>query len=360
LSVQIDLLTGDQEANYEKFLQSIDSSLLYASLPYRDFLRCILTESQDRYLVAYKSGEIIGALPLFVKRNVKLGNLLNSLPFYGSNGGVITPPGAPEALAVKRALIQSFYELASEESAVAATLISNPLDAESAFYEANIEYSLRDERIGQLTPLPAQSDEALELQEALMALFHQKTRNCVRKAQRSKIGLRHSDSIEDLRALFLLHSQNMVAINATPKPWSIFTTIRETFVYDRDYRIYVAEKDQQVIAALLIFFYNRTAEYFTPATLEPYRVLQPMSLLIFEAMQEAVRRGLTNWNWGGTWLTQGGVYHFKKRWGTVDRRYFYYTRVFDDSIMKCSKELLLQEYPYYFVVPFGSLKNEEL
>jgi hypothetical protein len=96
-------------------------------------------------------------------------------------------------------------------------------------------------------------------------------------------------------------------------------------------------------------------EYFTPATDVGYRGLQPMSLLVFTAMQDAVRRGCRWWNWGGTWVTQDGVYRFKKRWGTVDRRYFYHTTVFDKGILRCSPEQLLEAYPYFYVVPFTQL-----
>lgn len=37
----------------------------------------------------------------------------------------------------------------------------------------------------------------------------------------------------------------------------------------------------------------------------------------------------TNGGIGGIWLTQGGVYDFKKKWGTIDKNYFYYTTIFD-------------------------------
>ncbi|HET6892090.1 MAG TPA: peptidoglycan bridge formation glycyltransferase FemA/FemB family protein, partial [Pyrinomonadaceae bacterium] len=100
-------------------------------------------------------------------------------------------------------------------------------------------------------------------------------------------------------------------------------------------------------------FYRLVAEYFTPALDEEFRSLQPMSLLVFEAMMEAARRGCEEWNWGGTWRSQAGVYLFKKRWGTRDLPYFYYTRVLDERLFALESAQLLEEYRWFYVFPFG-------
>ena len=84
-----------------------------------------------------------------------------------------------------------------------------------------------------------------------------------------------------------------------------------------------------------------------------------MSLLIFEAMQEAVGRGILYWNWGGTWLNQSGVYRFKSRWGTHDVPYYYYVKVYNDKVLNYSKDTLLEQFPYYYVVPFFELDKEK-
>ena len=105
----------------------------------------------------------------------------------------------------------------------------------------------------------------------------------------------------------------------------------------------------------LIFKYNKTIEYFTPVICTTHRNLQPLALLVFEAMKDAITHGYAFWNWGGTWLTQDGVYNYKKKWGTVDYSYYYYTSVYDTSILEYTAEQLLAQYPYYYVLPFSAL-----
>ena len=95
--------------------------------------------------------------------------------------------------------------------------------------------------------------------------------------------------------------------------------------------------------------------------MEGARFYQPMSLLIFEAMKEAAKRGYLYWNWGGTWITQSGVYKFKSRWGTQDRRYYYYIQEYnkDNPLRELTAQEIQTEFPYFYVLPFKTLRSEK-
>ena len=110
-----------------------------------------------------------------------------------------------------------------------------------------------------------------------------------------------------------------------------------------------------MIAAILVFFFNRTVEYYTPVVRKEYRDTQAISAVIFRAMCDASVQGYAWWNWGGTWLSQEGVYRFKSRWGTKDMPYRYFTSVHNPEILKVSPAELLAWYPSFFTVPFSVL-----
>lgn len=359
VSIAIELLTPKLEARYETLLRSTETSLLYASLSYRQFLRSVLAGSRDRYLVALEQGEVVGALPSFVMYNSSYGNVLNSLPFFGSNGGLTVSPHVADADAVKRELMQAFISLAAADNVVASTLVSNPLNNYNNFYGAHTQSLVRRECVGQITRLPRQRGDGHRPADAkVLGLFHAKTRNSIRKAQKSKLEVYHSDDDGAFAALQEIHRQNMAEINLAAKPASVFEAIRRNFDYDRDYRLYVAKRDGSIISALLVFFYHRTAEYYLPATVREYRPFQPMSLLVYEAMLEAVRRRMLYWNWGGPGPASRGVYNYKKRWGTIDHPYHYYTKVFDESILHWPKSRIAEQYPFFYVVPFDKLNGD--
>lgn len=341
-------LTPELEPACETFVRAFPSTMLYASRAWRNLLRDFLGP-EDRSLVALGGdGEIVGFLPAFLKRG-PFGPVLNSLPFYGSNGGTIA---AEEALPVHEALLAAFAALARSEGCAASTLIASPLAPRADLYERLAGGDFRDERIGQVTFLPP---PGAGIAERLMESYHSKTRNMVRKAEKVGIAVRPSVDPSDMRFLCDVHKENMEVIGGIAKPRRFYDAVEANFAAGRDYLLYVAELSGEPVAALLLFLYHRTVEYFTPVIRSEFRAHQPMSLLVHHAMREAVEAGYRNWNWGGTWLTQGGVYDFKKRWGTSDLPYRYYTRVHDRSILNKTKEELLEAYPYYYVVPFGGL-----
>ncbi len=343
---RVRLLSPDLEAAYAAFVMQHQSGMLYASLEYRDllagYLRCT-----PRYLVALDADDqIAGVLPAM--QSAGDAPVLNSLPYYGSNGGILAHTGVARARA---ALLDAFHDLARQQGCVTATIISSPYEDDLELYEQDDRFSLRDERIALLTPLPAPDSD---IEAALLASFDEPRPRNIRRAIKAGVQVSVSQELADYRYLYETHEQNIRAIGGRAKDWEFFLhAVRD--VPDSMRRLYVARIDDVAVAALLLFYGNDTVEYFTPATSEAHRTEQPLSLLIFRAMADAAADGYRMWNWGGTWLTQGGVYDFKRRWGTQERRYFYYTSVLDTRVLDATPEALLQTYPHFFVVPFGAL-----
>ncbi len=355
MALDIDILDESQEEAYRDFQTSSPTMLVSVSLPYRSFLKKVMSGSRDLYLTARQGGRIVGALPSFLVESPNHGRVLNSLPFFGTPGGVFVSKKANEPEKVRRDLVRAFDEIARGYSVLTSTLIANPLESEGSHYDQYASYDLLDRRIGQFIRLHWNLKDPEEIQKALMKSFHPYARRNVRKALKSGVETLHDGSMEVLRELSEIHKENMAAIGGRAKPWSVFQAIFQTFTYDTDYRVYVAQKDGATIAALLLFFWNRTTEYFVPVTRLAFRELQPMSLLVYLAMQEAVKRRCLFWNWGGTWLSQSGVYRFKSRFGTTDNEYRYYVKVYDDRVFQQSKESLLESFPYCYVLPFDRL-----
>jgi hypothetical protein len=340
-------------ADLEPFLLKNQFTLLYVSKEYLQMLEGFLS-CDISVLIAFKDDHIEGYFPLAFKRNALYGNICNSLPFYGSNGGIIVTPGRDEDGEIKAALLLAGERLIKQNKCVASTIISNPLDGRTdEWLKENTGYDLIDERIGQITHLPQKTEGSNE--ESLLKTFEDPRPRNIRKALKEGVTVSFSNTADDLDFLYKVHFDNISAINGIAKEKRFFDCVPKYF-NNKQFRIYVAEYKGEKIGALLLFYNNNTVEYFTPAVIETYRNVQPSALLIYQAMLDAIKNGLKNWNWGGTWLTQGGVYEFKKKWGTTDYRYYYYIKIYDKSILEQSRETLLKEYPYFFVVPFSSLK----
>lgn len=354
MNMQTRLLNADDDQAYEALVLQRTTGLLYAAPVWRDVLMRLRSDFTPAYIGCFEGQRLVGALPGMVV-NGPLGAVFNSLPFFGSNGGLLVDLDADRRM-IARALFDALNALALERSLVSSTVISNPLEPLANLYDEFAGATATDDRIGQVSVIPGPYGD---VEAALMAGFHSKTRNVVRKGLSGGLVFECDNSIEAFRALYEIHVENMAAISGLAKPWRVFVTLREVLRAGDQYQIFVARDRGVIVAALLVLYYNFTAEYFTPATRASHRTFQPLSALILHAMADASRRGLRYWNWGGTWVTQNGVYLFKSRWGTKDMPYRYYVREYPAGALlrNASKEELVKGYPMCFVFPFAELRS---
>ncbi len=283
-----------------------------------------------------------GVLPLLWTGDERA-RVYNSLPFYGSHGSVLS-----QSAAVASALIAAYDERATATGTLAATMVANPfLDSQPP----EPAHNLTDERVSQVTDLPPPPDE----DRALMELIEASARRNVRKARRTAI-VAAADA-EQLGTVAAIHRANIEALGGLAKDASFFAAVPRHFEAGADYDVYVGLLGGTVVAGLLLFYFNGTVEYFTPAVDHEHRSEQPLAVVLAEAMAGAARRGCRRWNWGGTWTSQDGVFRFKRKWGAREGRYRYFVQVNDDSLLDGPPEELRARFGHFYVAPFSALRS---
>ncbi|MGM0529785.1 MAG: GNAT family N-acetyltransferase [Bacteroidota bacterium] len=344
--MKVEFLTSRWEPAYETFLKERENTLFYYSNGFRKFLKRLLSV-EDYYLIAVEAGRILGALPSVLCRG-KIGTCLNSLAFFGSNGGVIEFNGNRE---VSQSLVNEFFELGKNKNCLSATMISSPLAKDQGL---NMDYDYLDKRIGHISDIRIFSEKR---PENAIDHFGSFTRRMIRKAIKNFVEVEIKNEKNAFDFLKEAHYKHMDEINGKKKPESFFHLVMDHFRRGQDYNLWMAYKDSRPVAGLLLFYFNRTVEYYIPAIVKEYRSIQPLSLLIYEAMKDAARRGYFYWNWGGTHLDQHGVYRFKRQWNAVNIPYYYYIKVYDDHLFSCSEEVIKKEFPYCYLLPFNKLST---
>ncbi len=354
MNVEIKLLDESTFEHYKEFLLKQEYSLLYYSNSFRIILEKY-TKCETYYSLAINNiGKILGVFPLAIYESNNLGKIANSLPFYGSNGGVLLDEklSQEDSNDVISSLCNFVLNLINEQKCIASTFITNPfVDIVENWFESNLDYDFSDFRIGQITELPFNENN---LDSSLLKLYNDPRPRNIRKAIKSGVKIRFSKEEKDLDFLFKVHSDNIMSIGGKPKEYKFFMDVIDVMP-SNSYDIIVAEINKQPIASLLVLYFSKTVEYFTPATLYDYRNLQPSSLIIYKGMKKAIEKGFKYWNWGGTWKSQYGVYNFKKKWGAKDHKYKYYTKIYDKSLLNLSPNELLKNFPNNFVLPFNEL-----
>lgn len=339
--IEVRPLDERDDSEYTEFLSKRPDGLLYHSFRYRNLL-CEHLGCRAEYLGAFIGGQLVGALPIMWLDH-ESGRIANSLPFYGSNGAVIADD--PD---VADRLMGEWDDRATDTSTLAATIVTNPM---STVPIKTPHHDMTDDRINQATPLPNCAPS--EVETTIMSVIDSSARRNVKKAQR--VGVVADTDVSAITALAGLHQDNMAEIGGRAKQTAFFDLVPQHFEAGTDYDVYVGRMQDQVVAALLVFWFGQTAEYFTPAVHHDYRADQPMAAILLRALTDAVQRGFKLWNWGGTWKTQSGVYRFKRKWGARDTPYRYFVKLNDRSILDCTPAELSERFGHFYVVPFSAL-----
>jgi hypothetical protein len=339
--IKIRIITEQDYEAYDNFILSQNNTLFYQTIRYQKLLSLTLGQEISTIIALDSNNNIVGALPLIGKQGI-YGKVFNSLPFYGSNGGIIA-----SNTEVKEKLNNYYREFIQSPDVAIGMISTNPLLLQQ---DLNNNFDIIEKRNCQITCIENCSSD-----ENLLSLFHYKTRNMIRKALKSGINYFVDNNAFDY--VYEMHNLNMSQIGGIAKPKIFFDLINKIFTPGKDFDIWIAEKYGKFISAILLFYYKDIIEYYTPVIDVNYRNLQSNSLLIFKAMQNGALNGYKYWNWGGTWHSQTNLYRFKSRFGAKDYEYYYLININNKDILNSTKEILLNEYPYFYTVPFSVLNN---
>ena len=180
--VKVFFLTSHYEKSYIKFLNATSGALLFHSLEYRNLLIDVLGKSsKDKYIIATKDEEVVGALPLFCSTRSAPNGIINSLPFYGSHGGLLIRDGFDIDFIGKKILHYALDYFSSGDF-LSFNIVDNPFDSRADLFEEVLQKKKSDYRVSQYTRLPVKERDRMSIERALMEQFHSKTRNMVRKS----------------------------------------------------------------------------------------------------------------------------------------------------------------------------------
>jgi lipid II:glycine glycyltransferase (peptidoglycan interpeptide bridge formation enzyme) len=293
--------------------------------------------------VAKENENFIGFLPFFVSKS-KLGTVVNSLPFFGSFGGIISNKKC------NKEILEFFNKFNKENNVISSVIITNPFLKNFDDYESSFDYDFKDERRIQCINLENMTEEKL------WSSFEQRVRRAIRKSMKENISIEICELTEKIIPDFYsFHKNEMDSKNGKSKPIQFFYSIKNNFTFGKDYELYVAKQNFKPISYLLIFYSDIHAEYYMPAYHSDFKHTQSTSLLIWESIKSAIKRNLKFYNFGGTCKNQPELYRFKRGWSSNDYFYNYYIFANIDKIRSIGIENLVTEFPYFYIAPFNKI-----
>lgn len=319
------------EVNYQSIYEGSANLTVYQSPKFIEMLNQVVG-GKKVHLTCHKHN---AAIPLLAKET-SYGIVYNSLPFFGSCGGLIGGQTVCDDLS------KNISEIINRSDFASLNVVSNWYN-EAEFKINNIEFNeiKRINTSKRLSALNGTSSNSMET-------YHGKTRNIVRATL--KEGLRVVDLSNNFDTVVEMHFMEMKYKNRTPKPIPFWENLIKNNVSGIDYLIFGALLDANILGYILFLLDSnlKQIEYYVPCSTIEGRNINVNYFLLHESISEFARMRYETLHFGGTHLDQKNLLRFKERWGAESREYKYYN-TFNSSISKVPMNLLQLEAPFFFI-----------
>jgi FemAB-related protein (PEP-CTERM system-associated) len=292
------LLCGEQEKNkWDAFVEHAPAATMCHHFLWQRVIESAY-KHQAFYLLAQEQGKVLGTLPLVLVSSRLFGSSLTSLPFL-DYGGVCADHDDVRVTLVRRAQ-QLMHEQAVNCVELRQRTPTGP------------DGSLRLDKVGMVLDLSPGI-------EALWTALPAKTRNQVRKAQKSDLTVASGggELLEEFYAVFV---ENMRDLGSPVHHKLFFTHIFEHF--GEQARLFVVRDGGQAVGGLVCVLFRDTVTVPWASSLRRASSKCPNNLLYWEALQYACERHYRRFDFGRS-SVDSGTYAFKKQWGAKPEQVYW-------------------------------------
>lgn len=280
-------ITKENEyAEWEEF--NLKYGNIFQSIRFAKVLEC--TDAKIGILIAKEDDEIVAGALYFKPLGYGLKSIFSELRVV--SGPVINKKidnrinniNKKEYILSK--LLEHLKEIAKKEHARSLiiktnfdTALTKEAKAKKIFDEYGFNHSDTAPRYSFIVNLNKTKDE-------LWRSLDKKTRNAIRKAQKSGVRVREVKNAEEVRAVFELYINRVKERDQVPIPYEYFTAIFNNV----ENKFLVAEYEingkKKIIAESIFLFYSNKIYYFNNGSLPEYWNLNPNTLLIWHIMEK--------------------------------------------------------------------------
>ena len=152
-------------------------------------------------------------------------------------------------------------------------------------------------------------------------------RKSIKKAKKQGVTVRESKSIEDLKKHYKILIDIRKDQGVPTYGFKFFKNIHKHF-FEKGYsKLYIAEKDNEVLFSLVAFFYKKTvtAGYGMARKGKKFSGYHASELAYWNCFEWACKNGFTEFDFGRCNKNQESLIDYKQRWGgnLVDTPYYY-------------------------------------
>ena len=146
-----------------------------------------------------------------------------------------------------------------------------------------------------------------------------KTRNMIRKSFKSN--LKSEFGFQNIKVFYDIYVKNMIKKNLPIHSLDFFLNMKEFL--KENVELIVAKKNNIIIGGIIILFSKKIATYPFQSALPEYLDASPNQFLIWETIKKCIKNKIYRLDMGES-TEDGSVYNFKKNFGGIPKKIFYY------------------------------------
>lgn len=360
MTLQVEIINNNaqSEKDYDLLLNACEYGFTQQSTLWRDVIQ-ELGPDEPFLLLARDNGTPVGALPLYLYRG-KFGNIMTSVPQPGPHGGIACAAGYNDHEQIYRTLLDYAIKLSEEKHCSLLTVMTNPFMNDSSYYREFLlpEYEL--ENFTQYIYMPdyfADSGEPPYMSKGNTGQINSRDRNDIRrnlkKANDAKILIAESFNPDDLDTWYEIHKRRHKEIKASPLRRELFSSIFEKMVMTGRAKFLAAYHNKRVVGGCFTIFNNQITDLYMMSTDSELIDFGINYALIDNLLRSTRNSSTTIFNWQSSPSRLSGVYEFKRRWGSRESSYFFFTKVLGDisEIIKGDFNEVKEAYKNHFLLP---------
>ena len=353
--IKVDRIDVTQPCGAERWWQLCDRAEGLLIQQTMDWCRVLTQAYSDKpcFLIASQNGQDLGGLPLY-RFDSELGSIFSSVPGAGALGGVIHAADLfPEHIcSIYEALLGYAVALASDEAALALTVISHPLLKDAGLITDAMKPDVVFHNFTQATRV---CDVA---SEGAFILPNNKDRNpgkTIRKARGAGVCTFLATTDSDFRQWLAIHEKRHSELGLAGLGSNLLERVFKEPAPPNGAFLILSELDDAICGGGLFIHTSFCCDAFMLSMDSTYRNEAPNYAVMETAFLEMDRRGIQFFNWQSSPSRQSGVYKFKNQWGCAEYAYLFATRLFvpRDEILKIGRQRLAAAFNGHFIVPFG-------
>lgn len=289
-------LAERDRAAWATFVQTCSDATFFHRIEWRDIIEDVFGH-RTHYLLAERSGQIVGVLPLAHVRSRLFGNSLVSLPFAVYGGVAASDRDACDGLHAAAATLASELQVDHLE-------LRNRVQREAAWPHQDLYVTFRK---------PIVRDVDVNMQS-----IPRKQRAMVRKGIQRGLTTQVDTEVDQL---FTLYADNAHRHGTPPFPKRYFVALRSAFG-DACEVMTVLGADRRPLSAVMSFYFRDEVLPYYAGDVADARDCAANDFKYWELMRRASERGCLLYDYGRS-KRGTGSFDFKKNWGFEPQPLYY-------------------------------------